>query len=130
MIRSAAALLMILMPAIGEAECVNRFFQRREAPARWQVTLLTGRMTFQEAQVLSREIAAGRASAVEWVDERGKPLGKQVGALRAVRPMPVACEGKPSGSVIVITVLAPKPPAAKMFVKFAPNNTVEFDEQK
>ena len=129
MIRIAAALLVLLTAEAASGACVNRFVQRRDTPGRWAVTLLTGHFTFQEAQTLARDIADGRTPSLEWVDDRGKSLGKQFGDLKIVRPMPVACEGKPSGSVILMTVLAPRAPMAKMSVKF-PTRTVEFAEQK
>lgn len=122
--------MAISAPHAAAAACVNRFVQRREAPGRWVVTLLTGRLTYQEAQTLTREITAGRSAPLDWVDDRGKSLGKQIGLLRVVRPMPVACEGKSSGSILLATFLAPKPPAGKMNVKFNSAMTVEFEEQK
>ena len=129
MTRWAAALLLLFATDAASAACVNKFVQRRDTPGRWAVTLLTGHFTFQEAQTLARDIAAGRAAPLMWVDDRGKPLGKQFGELKVVRPMPVACEGKPSGSVILVTFLAPRPPSAKIAVKFGAKS-VEFDEQK
>ena len=129
MIRWAASLLLLLVADAASAACVNRFVQRRDTPGRWTITLLTGHLTFQEAQTLSREIAAGRAAPLQWVDDRGKALGKQFGDLKVVRPMPVACEGKPSGSVIMTTFLAPRAPADKMVVKVG-ERSIEFAEQK
>ena len=129
MIRWAAALLLLFAADAASAACVNRFTQRRDTPGRWLVTLLTGHFTFQEAQTLARDIGAGRAPKLEWVDDKGKPLGKQFGDLKIVRPMPVACDGKPSGSVILVTFLAPRAPSAKISVKF-PAKSVDFEEQK
>ena len=127
--RMIAIALLCAAPAADAAMCVNRFVQRRESTARWVVTLLTGRMTFQEAQTLAHDIAEKRAAPVEWVDSKGKTLAKQIGELRIVRPMPVGCD-KPSGVVLIVTFLAPKPPAETMTVKFDPKTVVEFEEQK
>ena len=127
--RIAAAVALLLLPELASAACVNRFLQRRESPGHWLITLLTGTMTFQEAQALSKDIQEKRAQPIEWVDEKGKTIAKQLGILRPMRPMPVACEGKPSGVIMVATFLAAKPPEGKMSVKF-PAATVVFDEQK
>jgi hypothetical protein len=126
----AAAVALLLLPEIASAACVNRFLQRRESTGHWLVTLLTGRMTFQEAQALAKDIEEKRATPIEWLDEKGKTVAKQLGPLRVMRPMPVACEGKASGVIMVTTFLAVKPPSEKMSVKFGEKTVVEFDEQK
>ena len=96
MTRWLAAFAILLLPEVaGAASCVNRFVERRESTGHWLVTLLTGHLTFQEAQTLGRDIAAKRAAPIEWVDDKGKMLARQLGDLRVMRPMPVACEGKP-----------------------------------
>ena len=129
--RWAPAVALLLMPHFASAACVNRFLPRRESTGHWLVTLLTGRMTYQEAQTLAKDINEKRAASIEWVDEKGKTISKQVAPLRVMRPMPsVACEGKPSGVIMVVTFLATKPPSDKMYVKFDPATTVLFDEQK
>lgn len=128
--RLAAVLAIAILPQAAHAACVNRFVTRRESTGRWMITLLTGHLTFQEAQALSKAIEAKQAPAIEWVDEKGKTVARQLGELRVMRPMPVACDGKPSGSILVVTFLAPRPPELKMRVKFDPNTTVAFDEQK
>lgn len=131
MTRWAAAVALILLSDIASAApCINRFVQRRESAGRWVITLLTGHLTFQEAQTLSREIDAKRAAPVEWVDAKGNALATQFGPMRVMRPMPVACDTKPSGVIVVVTFLAARPPLDKMIVKFTPNNVVEFEEQK
>ena len=122
---------MVLIPEIASAACVNRFLPRRESTGRWLVTLLTGRLTFQEAQALAKDITEKRAEPLEWVDDKGKTIAKQLGALRVMRPMPsVACEGKTSGVIMVTSFLGAKPPAIKMNVKFDASTIVVFDEQK
>ncbi len=93
------------------------------------MTLLTGRLTFAEAEALSKAIAAKQAPAVEWVDDGGKTIAKQLGDIKAVRPMPVACEPKTSGSVINVTFQSPIQPTKKMRIKLDANTIVDFEEQ-
>ena len=122
-------MLSLLAAEAGAATCINRFLRRSES-AKQIVTLLTGKMTFQAAQLLSKNIIASKAEPVEWVDDKGKTLAKQYGELKVVRPMPVGCDGKTSGVVVIATFLSVKPPVGKMFVKLNPTTTVQFDEQK
>jgi hypothetical protein len=110
------------------AACTNKFLRRTEGP-RQVVTLLTGKLTFQEAQALSAAITKKEAPPIEWVDEKGKVIARQYGDLRIVRPMPVGCDGKTSGVIFVATFTAVHPPAKKMFVKLTAESTVEFEEQ-
>lgn len=127
--KSAAALLLVLLAApAASAACVNRFVVRNERP-RQIVTLLTGKLTFQEAQALAAAIQKKTAPPLEWVREDGKSVAKQFGELKVVRPMPVGCDGKSSGVVIVATFAAHAPPSKKMFVKLNADTTVEFEEQ-
>jgi hypothetical protein len=93
------------------------------------VTLLTGKLTFQEAQDLAAAIAKKQAPPFEWLNESGKLVAKQYGDIKVVRPMPVGCDGKSSGVVIVASFGSSLPPAKKMFVKINENTTVEFEEQ-
>lgn len=131
MTRWTLAVALLLVPQVASAaSCVNRFVQRREAAGRWVVTLLTGHLTFQEAQALSKEIKAKRAAPIDWVDEKGRTIARQISDLRVMRPMPVACGDKTSGSIMVLTFLAARAPTTKMIVKFAPGLVVPFDEQK
>jgi hypothetical protein len=124
-----AAVVLASATEASAAPCVNRFLRRSES-ARQIVTFLTGKLTFQEAQLLSKSIIANKAEPVEWVDDKGKTLAKQIGELKVVRPMPVGCDGKTSGVVIIATFLAVRPPVGKMHVKLNPSTTVVFDEQK
>ena len=126
----AAAALLLFAEVASAATCVNRFVTRRESAGRWVITLLTGRLTFQEAQVLAKEIDAKRSPPIEWVDAKGNAIATQLGTLRVMRPMPVACAGKPSGVIVVVTFIAVKPPLDKMLVKFDASTTVGFEEQK
>lgn len=122
----SAAALLAAAPA-ASAACVNKFLNRTDGK-RQVVTLLTGKLTFQEAQELSAAIAKRQAPALEWVDDKGRPLAKQLGELRVVRPMPVGCDGKPSGVIFVATFIGVAP-TKKMNVKLDANTIVTFEEQ-
>ena len=131
MMRSLVAVALVFAPVVAAAApCVNRFVQRRESSGRWVITLLTGRLTFQEAQTLAHDIEEKRAEPIEWVDGKGKTIARQLGELRVVRPMPVACDDKPSGVIMVVTFLATRPPEEKMLVRLEPKTVVLFMEQK
>ncbi len=104
------------------ATCINRFVSRSERQ-RQVVTLLTGKYTFQEAQALAKD------AKLEWVDDSGKTIAKQFGELKVVRPMPVGCDGKSSGVVMIASFASVIAPQKKMLVKFDPQTTVAFDQQ-
>ena len=104
------------------ATCLNRFVNRTERQIQ-VVTLLTGKYTFQEAQAMAK------TAKLEWVDESGKTIARQFGELKVVRPMPVGCDGKTSGVVVIASFGATRPPSKKMLVKFDAQTTVAFDEQ-
>ena len=70
-----------------------------------------------------------QAPLIEWVDEGGKTIVRQFGDLKVVRPMPVGCDGRASGVVIVVTFISVNTPAKKMNVKLDANTTVAFEEQ-
>jgi hypothetical protein len=114
-------LISLLTSTAASAVCVNKFMARSEGP-RQVVTLLTGKVTFQEAQSLTR-------SSVQWVDEKGNKVADAVD-LKVVRPMPVGCDGKTSGVVMLATFLSVHPPQKKMFVKLGDSAPVEFEEQQ
>jgi hypothetical protein len=101
---------------------MNKFVARSEG-GRQVVTLLTGKLTFQEAQAI-----VGSA-AIEWVDDKGKTIARQFGKLKIVRPMPVGCDGRASGVVMVVTFGSSAPPSKKMRVKFDDATTVDFEQQ-
>lgn len=126
---SLAVLLALALSArSASAACVNRFVVRTERPLQI-VTLLTGMLTFQEAQELAGAISKKQAPPLEWVREDGKSVAKQYGDLKVVRPMPVGCDGKKSGVVIVASFGSTVPPAKKMFVKLNADTTVAFEAQ-
>lgn len=111
-----------------EGACVNKFLNRSEGP-RQVVTLLTGKLTFQEAQKLAADINDRKAAPVEWVEANGTTVAKQLGALKVVRPMPVGCDGKESGVVVIATFPTMRKPSGVMKVKFDPQTTVDFQQQ-
>ncbi len=117
---ATGVLILLYAEAAGAAVCINRFLSRSEG-ARQIVTLLTGKVTYQEAQSIDR-------SAVLWVDEKGAKVADAV-ELKVVRPMPVGCDGKTSGVVMLATFLSVHPPQKKLFVKIS-GNIVEFEEQQ
>jgi len=126
---AVAALALSVAASTASAACVNRFVARSERNQQ-VVTLLTGKLTFQEAQELTKRIEAGQAPRLEWVSDAGKSMGKQFGELKIVRPMPVGCDGKSSGVVMIVSFLAIQPPVKKMNVKLDADTLVAFDQQQ
>jgi hypothetical protein len=123
---TASVVLAAVAPA--SAACINRFVNRTERPHQ-VVTLLTGKLTFQEAQSLAAAIKAKEAPALEWLDEGGKTIARQFGDLKVVRPMPVGCDGKSSGVVLIVSFPTPNTPMKKIIVKLNPESTVTFEQQ-
>ena len=125
------ALTVFITVAVADrasAACINRFVNRSQPPQQ-VVTLLTGKLTFQEAQALAAAIKAKEAPGIEWLDEGGKTIARQFGDLKVVRPMPVGCDGKTSGVVLIVSFPTKNTPARKMFVKLNADTTVTFDQQ-
>src|SRR5688572_29732182 len=125
---SAFVVACLLVANAASAACVNRFVSRMERP-RQVVTLLTGKLTFQEAQALSVSIQKKTAPPLEWVNADGKTISKQFGELKVVRPMPVGCDGKTSGVVMIVSFATSSTPSKTMLVKLDPDTTVTFDQQ-
>ena len=125
---SLAALALFAAP-LAHGACVNKFVARTEGP-RQVVTLLTGKLTFQEAQTLAVSIQRREAPPMEWVDEGGRSIAKQFGELKVVRPMPVGCDGKTSGVVVIATFPTGVKPSRKMSVKIDAQTTVAFEQQE
>lgn len=125
LVLSLGVVLFLAPPAF--AACVNRFVSRTERPHQ-VVTLLTGKLTFQEAQELAKKISAKEAPPIEWVDDSGKTMARQYGDLRVVRPMPVGCDGRTSGVVIVVAFPTGVVPSKRMNVKLS-NELVAFEQQ-
>ena len=88
--RSAAFAVALSCASPSFAACMNKYIFRTEA-TKQVMTLLTGKLTFQEAQGLAKAINEKKASPFEWVDAGGKTIAKQFGDLKVVRPMPVGC---------------------------------------
>jgi hypothetical protein len=126
--RLVLALLTLVLAASADAACMNKFLSRPEG-ARQVVTLLTGKLTFQEAQKLSAEIAERKAPPVEWVDASGKTIAKQFGELKVVRPMPVGCDDKPSGVIMIATFATVQKPSRLMKVKLGSESPIDFEQQ-
>ncbi len=124
----AFAVLLSAAQLASAVDCVNRFVSRAEGP-RQVVTLLTGKLTFQEAQDLAKSIQAKKSPPLEWVDDGGRTISKQFGDLKIVRPMPVGCDGKSSGVVMIVTFPSTVTPAKKMNVKLDADTTVAFVQQ-
>jgi opacity protein-like surface antigen len=125
---AVAALACLLAANAASAACVNRFVSRTEPP-RQVVTLLTGKLTFQEAQALAASIQKKEAPPLEWLSAEGRVISKQFGELKVVRPMPVGCDGKSSGVVMIVNFATSSNPSKKMTVKLDAKTTVEFEQQ-
>ena len=121
-----SALLVCAVPA--QATCVNKYLIRSEGVKR-SMTLLTGMLTFPEAQELAKAIRENKKSPIEWLDGNGKVLAKQIGDLKVVQPMPVSCGNKTSGVVMNWTFMSAFAPTKKVKVKIDTDTTVEFEEQ-
>ena len=107
---------------------MNKFLNRPEGP-RQVVTFLTGKLTFQEAQKLAADIEARKVPPIEWVDDNGKTIARLFGEIKVVRPMPVGCDGKPSGVVMIANFATVQKPSRVMKVKLDPETTVAFEQQ-
>lgn len=122
------AFFLLVASETRAAVCVNKFVARSESGFQ-NLTLLTGMLTFQEAQALAKAIKERKSPGIEWVDEKGKTVAHQFGDLNVLRPMPVGCDGRASGVVMTATFFSAVKPAKKMFVKLDTETTVEFAEQ-
>ena len=125
---AVAALFALTAVEHASAACINRFVNRTERPHQI-VTLLTGKLTFQEAQTLAAAIKAKQSPVLEWLDDGGKTIARQFGDLKVVRPMPVGCDGKSSGVVLIVDFPTNNSPVKKMIVKLSGETTVTFDQQ-
>ncbi len=133
MLRPAAAVLALslatlLMPQTASAACMNKFVNSPQGNKQ-VVTLLTGKFTFDEAKALAAAINAGTAPPVEWLNESGRSIARELGPIKVVRPMPVGCDGKASGVVVVVTFMSPQTPKTKLQLRLGSNDPVTFDEQ-
>lgn len=122
------AAFAFLAPPFVRADCVNKFVAHGEG-MRQVFTLLTGKLTYQEAQALAQAMSDKKAPGFEWVDDSGKTIAKQFGELKVLRPMPVGCDGRTSGVVVTVQFPTSTKPAKKVIIKLDPTSTVTFDEQ-
>lgn len=121
-------LAVSLIADVASAACMNRFRNQTEGDKQI-VTLLSGALTFQEAQALSAAIRRGSAQGLEWIDHGAKVVAKQSGDLKVIRPMPVGCGGKASGVVMTVSFPSATAPAGKMLIRFEGKSVVEFEQQ-
>lgn len=132
--RSGSSLLvtvlctLTLVAVTARAACINRYTHAQRGPEHI-MTLLTGKLSFQDAQALAAAIRDGKAAPLEWVDTNGTTIAKQFGELKVVRPMPVACDSNASGVVMVASFATVQSPGKKILVKLGPKTVVEFEEQ-
>jgi hypothetical protein len=120
---------ILLASSSARAACVNKFTHRDQGP-RHAITLLTGKLSFQNAQALAAAIKDGKAPPLEWLSDTGKTIAKSFGELKVVRPMPVGCEGNSSGVILIVTFAAVRKPENKIIIKFDANTVVTFEEQE
>lgn len=125
---AVTVLCLAMAPSARPADCMNKFLNRSEG-SRQVVTLLTGKLTYQEAYALAKSIKDGQTPPLEWIGDTGKPIAKQYGELKIVRPMPVGCDGKKSGVIMVATFSSLQKPVKKMNIKLDATTTVGFVEQ-
>lgn len=124
------SLVLAVSAPVARAACMNKYVNRSEGKMRQVMTLLTGKMTFQEAEALSKAIESKQSPPVSWLDSHGKELARQVGEMKVVRPMPVGCDGRGSGVIVVVTFGTITPPSSTISIRFDANTTVEFEQQK
>jgi hypothetical protein len=125
LVATAAVALLAAQPL--HAACMNKFLRRTEG-TRQIITFLTGKLTFEEAKALAAAIEQRKSPPLTWIDDKGREVAKQFGELKIVRPMPVGCDGRASGVVLVATFPTPNAPARKMTVKLDASTTVDFEE--
>ena len=82
---------LALAPSLAHAACVNKFVRRTENGTRQVMTLLTGKLTFAEAEALSKAISEHQSPPIEWLDDSGKSIAKQLGPIRAKAPLTRRC---------------------------------------
>lgn len=119
----------LLSASAAHAACVNKYVHRKDGQGRMALTVITGTLTFAEAQKLVADVAA-KKTEIAWTDKDGKPIVTALPGASAVRPMPVACDGKPSGSVLSVSFLRPSAPNGTIYLKFGSGEVVAFQEQK
>jgi hypothetical protein len=126
---SLALTIILIVSSDAHAACVNKFTHRDQGP-RHTLTLLTGKLSFQNAVALAAAIKDGKAAPIEWLSETGKTIAKSYGELKVVRPMPVGCDGNSSGVILIAGFACVQKPEHKIIIRFDANTTVVFDEQE
>ena len=119
----------MLTASAVEAACVNRYIHRKDSRGRIALTVVTGKLTFTEAQKLAADVDANKAT-ITWTDRDGKPIVTALPGVQAQRPMPVGCDGRASGAAMAINFLRPTPPAGNIYLRFGDGEVVELEEQK
>lgn len=127
--RILIALLLVGAAHGASAACVNKYISQREA-SKYVLTILTGKLSYQEAYELAQSVNSHAAAPAEWVDDKGRTISKQVGDLKVVRPMPVSCDGKSTGVVLTTSFLAGRPIGGTIYIKFDDKNTVALEQQQ
>ncbi len=120
----ATVLVSIALAHPAAAACVNLFHVNAGAAPSQRITLLSGKITYEEAQGLS-----GKRASVTWVDEKGTPI-VDAAEVRVMRPMPVSCDGKTSGVVMEAKFITIRRPAKTMLVRLGDGAPVEFAERE
>jgi len=59
------SLTLALVPRSGSAECMNKFVYRTEGSNPQVVTLLTGKLTFEEAKTLAHAISSHQSPLLD-----------------------------------------------------------------
>jgi hypothetical protein len=124
---STLLVAVFLVPSASGA-CINKFTHRARGPQH-TFTLLTGKMTFQDATALAVAIKEKKAQPLEWVDSKGKAIAVQFGELKVIRPMPVSCDSTLSGVIMSADFASAIAPSSKIRIKFDSKLIVDFDEQ-
>lgn len=125
----ALAVVILTSAASAQAACVNKYVHRKDGKMKIALTVVTGTLTFAEAQQLAADVAANKAE-INWTDKNGKTILGALPGASAVRPMPVACGDKSSGSVLSVSFLRPTPPSGTIYLKLGSSEPVAFEEQK
>jgi hypothetical protein len=124
---SLVSVAALLTARDASAACMNKFVARSEGNTK-VVTLLTGKLTFDQAKTLITAVNNGQAPPIQWLNESGRTVATQLGLAKVIRPMPVGCDGNTSGVVMVVSFMSPNTPHGKLSVKLD-GNAVQFEEQ-
>lgn len=124
---ASVLILAIMLSSSAHAACVNKYVHRMDGK-KVTLTVITGTLTFAEAQKLASDVAAGKAT-IEWTDKDGSAPMKVLPGAAAVRPMPVACGDRKSGSVISMSFLRISPPKGTIYLKLGSDEIVAVEQQ-